>query len=327
LHESPVLVVSDPPLHKRQRSLVSLAFTPRRVKLMEPEVRRVATALTDAALASDRMDFVRQFAVPLPLSVIAGVLGVPDERLLDFKRWSDAFTRGVGSLDPTFEQIEALFYSVDEFYDYFTEQLEMRRTEPRDDLLTDLLSARMDGAEPLSLDEMLQMISQFLVGGNETTTSLLGFLMQRLATDPDLLTRVQADYDLLVPLAEEMLRLEPPVQGTFRIANADVEIAGVPIPAGSMLWLVYGSANRDSAGPGVGDDIVWDGASNRQHLSFGRGEHYCLGAAVARLEVRVGMEVLLSRLQHVTLDSDALPPMMPSFVFHGLAELPLCVGR
>lgn len=321
INAKPALINADPPLHVRQRKLVSQGFTPRRVGLMEPEIRQVATGLLDAVAASGSMEFVSNFAMPLPMTVIANVLGVPPERQLDFKRWSTAFTRGVGALDLSGSEIEELFDAVDEFYDYFTEQIELRRSEPRDDLLTDLVNARLEGEQPLTLNEMLQMLVVFLVGGNETTTSLLTWMTHRLLTDPELMAQVRSDPALLPELAEEMLRLEAPIQGLFRTATVDTEVGGVKIPRGAMLWMVYGSANHDPEVFAAPEKIDLNRPGGKPHLAFGRGEHFCLGASIARLEAKIGMELLLERFDDLTLVGSPVPQVHPSFIVHGIREL------
>ncbi|MFI7194013.1 cytochrome P450 [Nocardia nova] len=326
INSEPALINADPPLHLRQRRLVGQAFSPRRVKLMEPEVRRIASELLEAVESEETMDLVSQFAIPLPMTVIANVLGVPPERQSDFKRWSNAFTRGVGALDLSVDEVGEIFQAVDEFYDYFTEEIDVRRSDPRDDLLTDLVSARVDEGESLTLNEMLQMLVVFLVGGNETTTNLLSWTTHRLLTDPALMAKIRDDMGLLRPLIEEMLRLESPVQGLFRTATESVEIGDVSIPAGSMLWLVYGSGNRDEEALGPADTVDLDRAESRQHLAFGRGEHFCLGANIARLEARVGLELLLSRFPDMRIVRDHKDPVLPSFVLHGLSELPIALS-
>jgi cytochrome P450 len=317
----PALLNADPPLHVRQRKLVSQGFTPRRVRLMEPEVRTIAAGLLDAVAGDGRMDFVAQFALPLPMTVIANVLGVPLTRMADFKRWSNALTRGVGALGLSDAEVADLFGAVDEFYDYFTEQIADRRAQPRDDLLTDLVNARLGGEEPLTLNELLQMLATFLVGGNETTTNLLSSMTLRLLSDADLMRRVRDDMSLIPSVAEEILRLESPVQGMFRTTTCDTEIAGTTVPAGSMIWVVYGSGNRDAAAMAAAEEIKLDSDGRKPHLAFGRGEHFCLGAAIARLETRVGMELVLQRFPDLALASDSLPPVHPSFVLHGPREL------
>lgn len=321
INSKPALINADPPLHLRQRKLVSQGFTPRRVNLMEPEVRRIGSELLDKVRASGTMDFVRDFAFPLPMTVIANVLGVPPDRQSDFKRWSNAFTQGVGALNLDHDQIVDLFQAVDEFYDFFTEQIELRRVEPKDDLLTDIVTARLEGEQPLTVNEMLQMLAVFLVGGNETTTNLLTWMMHRLLNDEDLLGMVMEDFDLLRPLVEEMLRLESPVQGLFRTATEDTEVGGATIPKGSMVYMLYASANRDEEAMEHPDQVDLD--QSGQHLAFGRGEHFCLGANIARLEARVGMELILSSFSNLSLGGGSNPEPHASFVLHGLRELPI----
>ncbi|MBA3743315.1 cytochrome P450 [Sporichthya sp.] len=323
LSESPVLLFTDPPLHKRQRALVSAAFSPKRVKALEPEVRRLTEELIDGFLADGKVDLVPQFSIPLPMTVIATLLGVPPSDMDQFKRWSNAFTAGVGSVDQSAEDVAGIFDEVDTFYDYFTREIELRRVEPQDDLLTDLVAARMEGEAPLTLDEILQMLVQFLVAGNETTTNSVTTLMFALAQDPELADRVRSNPALVAPLVEEMLRVEAPVQGMFRVSTADSIIAGVEIPAGSVLWLVYGSANRD---PGTFPDpaaLKLDG-DRAPHVTFARFEHFCLGSSIARLELRIAAELLLERLNDIALDCPADEvPYHRSFVLRGPASLPL----
>lgn len=323
LAESPVLLFTDPPLHKRQRQLVSAAFSPKRVKQLEPEVRRLVIELIDAFIHHGRVDLVPAFAIPLPMTVIATLLGVPPSDMDQFKRWSNAFTAGVGSVDQSASEVATIFEEVATFYAYFTAEIDKRRAEPQDDLLTDLVAARMDGEAPLSLDEILNMLVQFLVAGNETTTNSVATLMFRLAQDPELADRVRANPALVPTLIEEMLRVEAPVQGMFRVATADSTVAGVEIPAGSVLWLVYGSANLDpQAFPDpAGLDLAGERAP---HVTFARYEHFCLGSSIARLELRIAAEVLLERLGDIRLGcAPEEVPYHSSFVLRGPASLPL----
>ncbi|GAC1575182.1 MAG: cytochrome P450 [Candidatus Dormibacteria bacterium] len=323
LAESPVLLFTDPPLHKRQRQLVGAGFHPRRVKQLEPDVRRLCEELVASFGPAGEVEIVSRFSIHLPMTVIATLLGVPPENMGVFKRWSNAFTSGVGALEHSSDDVAEIFEAVDGFYDYFTEQVERRRAEPQDDLLTDLVSARMDGEEPLTLDEILNMLVQFLVAGNETTTNTLTTLCLLLATDQNLQSRVRADLSLVKPLVEEVLRTQAPVQGMFRVAVKDTIVGGVDIPSGSMVWLVYGSANRDAQ---IFDDpnrIDLD-SERPPHLSFARGEHFCLGANIAKLELQVALEVLLSRLDDIRL---ACAPedvkYHRSFILRGIASLPI----
>jgi cytochrome P450 len=317
LSRSPVLLNADPPLHRRQRHLISHAFTPRRVNVMEPDFQRITDMLIDSFVDRGEAELVSEFALPLPMTVIATILGVPPSMMLTFKKWSGAFTRGVGAMDLPTEEICELFRSVGEFYDYFAEQLEIRRTEPADDLLTDLVQARIEGEQPLTEDEILQMLVQFLIGGNETTTNLIIGVTRHLLRDPDLMARVRLDLDLVPMLVEEGLRLEAPTQGMFRTATTDTEIGGRAIPAGSMVYLIYASGNRDGCEFVDPDEIALDD-SRGHHLAFGRGEHVCIGANLARREAIVAIRTLLESLPNVQAADDVERlDYHPSFILRG----------
>nr|EJI98457.1 cytochrome P450 family protein [Rhodococcus sp. JVH1] len=324
ISRSAVLLNADPPIHVRQRKLVNKGFTARRIAALEPEVHAIANDLIDTFIDVGQVDLVQEFAIKLPMAVIANILGVPKSMTDTLKWWSDSFAAETGNLNLTHDELEDMFSAVDQFYDYFTSQIADRRVRPRDDLLTDLVRASVSGEEPLTLNEILQMLVQFLIAGNETTTNLLASIMYKLVTDHNLMTRVRHDHKEIRALTEEVLRLEPPVQGLFRIANEDVEIGGTPIPAGSLIWLVYGSANRDRSAYPAADDLDLDGALSRQHLAFGKGEHFCLGAPLARMEAGISIEILLSRLDDIRLDcapNDV--KYLPNVVLHGLKALPL----
>ncbi|MGX4688139.1 cytochrome P450 [Streptomyces sp. JNUCC 63] len=326
LSKSNVLLTADPPLHKRQRGLVAMAFTPRRVKEMEPEFQAIVDSLIDAFPEGGPVDIVRDFAMPLPMTVIARILGVPHELMPTFKKWTIAFTKGVGALDLPREELIELFADVDEFYDYFTAELDKRRREPQDDLLTDLLQARMSGEESLSEHEILQMLVQFLVAGNETTTNLIGSTVKRLIDSPDLMASVRSDLSRVPVVVEETLRLEAPAQGLFRLAMTDVELGGQQIRDGDMLYLMYSSGNRDEAAFPEPEEIKLDG-SRSHHLAFGRGEHVCLGSNLARRESAIAITTLLRRVEGLAHAGLGPTPYMPSFALRGPLALPVTFTR
>ncbi len=320
-NRSATLLSADPPEHQRQRLLVNQAFTPRRVRQLEDEIRALTERLVDQFVSEGSVELVSRFAVPLPLTIIAGALGVPDHDLAEFKRWSDDLVVPVGDHDPPAERVEAFIRSNAEFNDYFSVKLDERRADPQDDLITDVVRARLDGDE-LTQNEMLAMLQQFLVAGNETTTKLITYLVLWLAEEPELQERVRADSELIPGLVEEVLRLETPVQGLYRTANVDTEIAGVAIPEGSHVMCVYASGNRDEERFPGADQLDPERSNSRQHLAFGQGPHYCIGANLARSEARIATEILLRRLHDIELVDDA-PAMVaePSYVLHGLKEL------
>ncbi|CAA0129982.1 Polyketide biosynthesis cytochrome P450 PksS [Mycolicibacterium vanbaalenii] len=328
LSKSRVLLFSDPPLHKRQRSLVNAGFTPRRVAELHDSVEELAHSLVDKMPETTAgFDIVPAFSTPIPMTVIATLLGVPPELMGMFKDWSNAFTRGVGALEHDNDAVVEIFDQVNAFYDYFTEEISKRQENPVDDLLSDLIAARLDGEEPLTLDEMLQMLVQFLVAGNETTTNLLTSAVWKLADDAVLQQRLREDPANLPLFVDEVLRLEAPVQGVWRVAVADTEIGGVRIPADGLIYLVTGSANRDSTAFEHPNELDIDNAGSR-HLTFGRGEHVCLGMNLAKLEAKIALGVLLSRTKEVRIakpDTDI--PFHRSFVLHGIGSLPVTITR
>ncbi len=319
-----MLLYADPPLHNRQRRLVNRAFTPRRVRKLAPAIRTICNDLVDAMDATSDVDLNRQYSVLVPMYVIADALGVPRSESATFKRWSDAFVVGNGNPLMTRDEIIAALTSINEFYDYFLEQMEDRRKHPRDDILTVIVESRIEGEVPLTEAEQLQALAQFLVAGNETTAKLLSSTVIQLLRDRALEQTVRADTTLIPALVEEVLRLCGPQQGLFRTATRDTELGGVHIPAGSMLFLSYASGNRD-------DEIFPDPHSldihrdlDRPHLAFGHGEHFCLGASLAREEARIGIEVLLARTERLELvgDVDSLE-YQPTYAMHGVKRLPL----
>jgi cytochrome P450 len=320
---APALLNADPPTHDRQRALVNRAFSPPRVRRMEEPIRALADQLVDDFAHRGACELVSEFAVLLPLTIIAGALGVPDGDLATFKRWSDHFVVAIGNDQLTKDELKAMLLSQVEFFDYFTEKIEQRRADPQDDLISDVVHAVVEGQEPLTTQEMLGMFSQFLVAGNETTTKLLASAMLRLIEEPGLMDAVRADRSLIPGLIEEVLRLDAPVQGLFRVADQPCELGGVHVPAGSAVWALYASGNRDGAEFTDPDLLDPRRENNKAHLAFGQGVHYCLGASLARAEGRIGIEVLLDRLDDIALAEGATIEYEPSYVLHGLRALPI----
>ena len=330
------MLTADPPAHTRFRRLISKAFTPKVIADLEPTIREITAGLIDAMLAAtadgDSLDFVEAFAVPLPVTAIAKALNVPDDRLADFKRWSDASIAGIGTNISIEERLEAE-REVIEYQKYFAEQLEARRTAPQDDLLTKLLNARIDRDEegidadmsdaPLTMAEMLSIIQQLLVAGNETTTKMLTEMMRLLGDNPDEWQALRSDPERARAIVEETLRLSTPTQGMFRVVRQDTTVAGVDIPAGARVVAMYSAANRDAEMFDDPDAFCpgRDGATN--HLAFGRGIHFCVGAALSRLEGKVALEELSRRLQSFELDPGNTFEYHPSFMLRGLKRLDL----
>ena len=323
----PTMLTADMPEHTRYRRLVSKAFTPKVIAELEPVIRSITTRLIDSWIDSGRIEFVEQFGVPLPVEVIAHALNVPDSRLADFKRWSDDSIAGIGTNISLEQRLEAE-RGVNEFQHYFASELDHRRTEPQDDLLTNLLNARVDDDDPevtdkrpLDVPEMLSIIQQLLVAGNETTTKLLTETMRLLAENPDEWEALKDDPTRAPKIVEEALRLSTPTQGMFRISTKDHELGGVHIPEGARLVIVFASANRDESLYPEPDEFAPDRDHLRDHLAFGKGIHFCLGAALSRLEGKVALEELSRRIDSFSLPDSNRFEYFPSFLLRGLTRL------
>jgi cytochrome P450 len=321
--KSPVLTNADPPIHTRQRRLLNTIFTPRQIQAWEGTIDGVATSLIDRFATRGTVELIREFAVPMPVQIIALLIGVPQDDMVKFKRWSDDSVAGIGNHMLDAERVGLMLRGQAAMYDYFSRELDRRRAEPRDDLITHLVNARHDGEE-LVLPEILAILTQIVVAGNETTTNLIGSAMYRLASDHDLAARLRADPDLVPNFVEESLRLDSPVNGLFRTAKVDCSVGDVEIPAGANLCLLWASANRDDTVFTDPDVCTLDRTSARSHLAFGFGPHFCLGAALARSEARVALTRLLERLDDITLDCpDDEVEYVESYLLHGLKRLPL----
>ena len=323
----PTMLTADPPTHTRYRRLVSKAFTPRAIAELEPVIRAITTRLIDSWIETGTIEFVTQFGVPLPVEVIAKALNVPDDRLVDFKRWSDDSIAGIGTNIGIEARLEAE-RGVNEFQRYFADALEQRKTHPLGDLLTNLLNARIDADDPditdtraLDMPEMLSIVQQLLVAGNETTTKMLTEMMRLLAENPDQWAKVKADPTRIPAIVEETLRLSTPTQGMWRVATRDVELAGVHIPKGARVVVVFCSANRDEEVFDDPDAFDPDRARLNEHLAFSKGTHYCIGANLSRLEGRVALEELTRRLESFSLSATNDFAYHPSFMLRGLVKL------
>lgn len=238
------MLTEDPPSHTRYRRLVSMAFTPKRVALLEPAIRRICEDLVAGFGRASRVDFMNGFAVPLPVAAVAAILEVPDTHRAEFKRWADSSVAAIGRTISDDERVAAE-RDIMAQQRYFASEIDLRRAEPRDDFLTDLVNAELapdDDVEggPLTTAEMLSIIRQIQVAGSETTASLMADLMVQIAEHPDEWEQLKADPSRAHRIVEEGLRWASPNQGLFRIVTADTDIAGTPVPAGSTVWVMYG---------------------------------------------------------------------------------------
>jgi cytochrome P450 len=316
-----VLLNADPPEHRRQRKAVNGAFRPNRLRGMEPTIENVTNKLLDISVDKGEMEFVSEFAVGLPMTIIAYALGVKTDDLATFKKWSDDLVMPVGNPDPSVDQVRDYLVSVSEFNDYFGQLLQQRRAESQEDIISDVANAEVNN-EMLNEAEMLSMLQQFLVAGNETTTKLLTNLMHRLAVEEGLEEKLRDEPSLIENFIEEGLRYEAPVGGLFRMAKSDTTVSGTEIKSGEHIWLIFAAANRDPEIFSEPDSFTVNRENARDHLAFGHGEHFCIGATLARSEARISMERILQRIENIHLvEGKNNFQYEESFVMRGLKEL------
>ncbi|MGE0668622.1 MAG: cytochrome P450 [Sphingomonadales bacterium] len=304
------MVTNDPPSHTRYRKMVDYAFTPRRVRAMKPYMDEIVNMLIDGFIDRGEVELVTEFAVPVPLYVIADQLGVPRADAPKFKVWSDASVAPLGLMLTDEEWIDSA-RKVLEFQRYFVAALDERRARPRGDLLSALLEVRDDDGRPLDNGELLSIISQVLVAGNETTTNSIAAGMTLLIDNPEQQRKLREDPARIPTFVEETLRLESAVQGLFRVVKQDTELGGYAIPKGARLMLRYAAANRDGAKFACPHRLDVERGNAGAHLAFGAGIHHCLGAQLARYEMIASFEAILARM-----DNLAYAPARNSFEHH-----------
>ena len=317
--EEPSMLFLDPPDHTRLRALVNKAFTPRAVAALEPRIREIMTTLLDAVDDPSAFDLMKAVAKPLPVIVIAEMLGIPPEDRAQFAAWSDQRAR---ILEPTLtpeerETAEAAMQALDE---YLRPIISERRAAPRDDLISALAQAEEEG-DTLTEREVLVMLRLLLVAGNETTTNLIGNGVLALLRHPDQLAALRGDAALIPSAVEELLRFDSPVQVDLRSALDDCDVNGFRVRRGDNVVILLGAANRDPDRFPAPDRLDVRRAE-QNHLAFGRGIHHCLGAPLARLEGRVVLEALLERFRSIRLLDDR-PAFRNSVVLRGLHSLPV----
>ena len=313
------MLVSDPPQHTRLRALVSKAFTPREVKKLEPRIHQIVDDLLDGVSGEPGMDAIAAFAYPLPITVIAELLGVEPERRDFFRSASQKIAVAMGPISD--QQVAATAQSGrDQLVAYFNELIERRRREPRDDLVTALIQAEDDGRF-LTHGELLAMLLLLLVGGHETTVNLIANGLLALLRNRDQFALFASTPGIEPQAVEEFLRYDTPVHYTGRIVRTDTEIDGTPIRAGDEVRLILAAANRDPAMfPNPDElDITREQLPN---LSFGAGVHYCLGAPLARIEGAIALSTLVRRFPNMRV-AEAELRYRPAPVLRGLEALPI----
>jgi hypothetical protein len=320
-----MLIFADPPHHTAQRKIVNKALTPRLVAAMEPRITEIAGQLIDGFIADGRVDIATAYCEVLPSMVFAGILGVPVSEVGTFKRWADEIVVGFGGNDA--EHQRALV-AMDELSTYFGRLVAQRRAAleagepPPDDLLTAMITTDYEG-RTFDDPEMILALHILVAGGNETTGSALVNGLYQLCCHPEQQALLREDASLMPAAVEEILRYEASPQCQFRTSNIDTEIAGVPIPADAKIAMMYGAGNRDPKVFTDPDtfDITRDVKQLRQHLSFGRGIHACVGMALARAQLRIGLQVLLDRLPDLRLDESDTPERYSTILVRRFSRL------
>jgi hypothetical protein len=322
-HYARGIINVDPPEHTRLRKLLQKTFLPRTLERLTPQIHANVAALLDAAEARGDIDLIADLAYPLPVSVIGDLLGVPREDRDKFKRWSQIIMEFQAVPLPTPAAILRSQQGIVELRDYLRHVLERRRADPRDDLISELAHSEIEG-DRLSEDELLSTALTLLVAGHETTTNLIGSSVWLLLRHPEHLAALRSDSALMPGIIEEVLRFESPLHRIGRTVLTDAEIGGTTLEQGETVFLLLAAANRDPAQFEEPNRFDPRRSPNR-HIAFGHGLHFCLGAALARLEAPIALNAIFSRWPHARLGPDSLS--WHSGVMRGLHRLPITTGH
>lgn len=298
----PYLATNDPPTHGPYRKLTAELFSRERINGMQPDVERIVAMLMDPMLKRGGGEFMAEFAEPLPLAVIANLLGVPLELVPEYKKWTNAYVEPLGRMLSPEREIECAELTL-EYQRYFIAEIEKRRKEPRGDLLTQLINAEVPGEDrTMDIPELLAAVQQFLVAGGETTTYTIGNGLLAMIQHPAAMEPLRGDDRRLRNFIEEVLRTRSPSQGLYRIVKKDTEIGGVPVPKGSVVNVRIGAGNRDETVFDAGERFDPERRNLSKHLSFGVGLHFCMGAQLSRNEIFAAYRKLLDETSAVRID-------------------------
>jgi cytochrome P450 len=314
------MLFMDAPAHTRLRGLASVAFTPQRVRTLRTHIQEIADDLLDRVQARGQMDVIADFAAPMPAIVTAEMLGVPTEDHIDLKKWSADFAEMLGNFQHNPDRIPRVLESTNNLTNYFRDAIAGMREHPREGLIHSFMTAELDG-DRLSEEEIIANCVVTMVGGQETTTNLIGNGLLTLMRNPEQLARLRDNPDLIPSAVEELLRYESPSQHTGRIAREDVEIGGKQIRKGQAVMAIMAAANRDPERFPEPDELILDRLDNK-HLAFGWSSHFCFGAPLARLEGQIAFETILRRLPNLEVAPGPLTWRTNSGL-RGLTALPV----
>lgn len=311
------MMFMDDPDKARIKRLLSGAFTRGRIEAMRPQIERIASTLLDELPTASSFDLMERYAAPFSISVIAATLGIADADLERFKAWSEDLAM---EYDPSLGDADRarIAESRNALVLFFAESIDERLTHPRDDLISTMVASSADGKQ-LSLEELVSNLVMLLVAGNVTTTDLIGNAIHALLTHPEQLALVRADWSTIPMAIEEVLRYDTPVTTTDRIAASDTEIGGCPVRKGAWVWASLAAANRDPRAHERPD--AFDVTRDAEHVSFGFGPHFCLGAPLARMEAQIAVRAILQRLPDLRLDRDTEPIRRLAPAFRGFEHL------
>jgi cytochrome P450 len=324
------MLTEDPPLQTRYRKTVGKALSTRRILALEGKIRELTDEILETWPARGRVDVMNTLSIPLPIRVIGHFLCMKPEVFQHVKRWSDSSVAGLGAIITDEQRIQAA-RDVVELQKYWQSEFEARLANPNDDIISALTQAEFEdetGEERrLNMGEMISIIQQLMVAGNETTTKVINETFRMLLENPQWFPRLQAEPAIINGLVDEALRISTPNQGMFRFVTRDTELDGVKIPRGGMIWLMFGSANRDASVFPDPDKFDPLRPNLKESVAFGRGAHFCIGAPLARLELKVLFEQVAKRIASFALPAGYKLVYEPSYILRGLAGLELDVVK
>jgi len=320
------LLTADQPVHTRFRKLVNLAFSMPKVNKLEDGIRAMSNQLIDGFIDKGHCEFVDEYAVPMPVKTIADQLGLDPADAAIIKRWTVAFVDRLSGMMTRERTLEAE-REVVEFQKAIKAKMDDRRLDAKDDILSDLVNAQLDGERSLDDAELLSIVQQLMVAGNETTTAALAEGLRLFATNPEEYKKIQADPSLIPNAVEEVLRMSSGSSGIWRVMHRDAELGGVTLPKGAMVMMRYHAANRDPKQFENPNSFQVDRKNARTHLAFGKGIHMCVGNMLSRKEMAVSFQQLAERVDNLALAEGAELSYPPNMMLRGLTALPLTFDK